>query len=105
VVFYLLGQLTRISIRGGSPRTLARLGPGWGGGHWFEDTILFSTNSGAGMGLHRVSAAGGEPEILAFPEKGKGVHYFQPEMLPGGRTVLFSINRGPGDVSAAVLSP
>ena len=104
VVFYLLGQLKRISIRGGSPRTLARLGPGWGGGNWFEDTILFSTGGGAGMGLHRVSAAGGEPEILAFPEKGKGVHYFQPEMLPGGRTVLFSINRGPGDVSAAVLS-
>jgi len=46
-----------------------------------------------GNGLYRVSAAGGEPEILATPDLGKGeTFYFSPRILPGGKTVLFSIS-------------
>ena len=45
-------------------------------------------------GLYRVSAAGGEPESLAIPDREKGeVEYRQPGVLPDGKTVLFTIGR------------
>jgi len=41
----------------------------------------------------RVSASGGEPEVLTTPEPGEGSHAW-PEFLPGGRAVLFAIWNG-----------
>ena len=41
--------------------------------------------------LNRIAAVGGEPEILAAPnpDKGEG-SYIHPEILPGGKAVLFN---------------
>jgi serine/threonine-protein kinase len=40
----------------------------------------------------RVSAAGGTPEIVTTPDVSKGEHTYRwPEILPGGKTVLFVI--------------
>ncbi|MDA2925536.1 hypothetical protein MYX65_12965 [Acidobacteria bacterium AH-259-L09] len=43
------------------------------------------------MGLYRVPAAGGEPKILANPNQEKGRLEY-PEILPGGKTVLLTLN-------------
>jgi Tol biopolymer transport system component len=44
-----------------------------------------------------VSASGGEPEVLATPDLEKGeTWYSQPQILPGGKAVLFSISYGRG---------
>ena len=49
---------------------------------------MFATN----VGLHRVSAQGGEPELLAAPDPQQGeLFYAWPELLPGDRVVLFTI--------------
>jgi len=40
----------------------------------------------------RVPAAGGTPEVLTTPDRGKGeANHFLPEVLPGGRTVVFTV--------------
>jgi serine/threonine-protein kinase len=62
-------------------------GASWGA----DDTIVFAHDDGGVKRLSRISAAGGEPEILTTPDGVEG-HYW-PEMLPGGRRVLFTIVR------------
>ena len=72
--------------------------PGFfGGGSWGpEDTIVFSAASGAGLGLYRISASGGEPKPLAIPDPENGeFRFLDPQILPGGETVLFQ-----GDVES-----
>ena len=88
--FFEGGELKKVSLTGGSPITLCEApGPGNEGSWGSDDTIVFS----GGTGINRVSAAGGEPEILATanPDKGEAF-YSDPHILPGGKTVLFSIS-------------
>jgi serine/threonine-protein kinase len=83
--------LKKVPVNGGSAITICNLtgnprGASWGTG----DVIIFSTNPGTG--LMRVPAEGGTPEVLTKPDPGKGeVEHLLPEMLPGGRTVLFTV--------------
>ena len=66
----------------GGPR-----GASWGP----DDTIVFATSDPA-KGLLRVSAGGGEAEVLTTPDAQKGeLDHYWPEVLPGGRAVLFTI--------------
>jgi serine/threonine-protein kinase len=99
VAFFVAGQLKTVSIMGGSPTTLCDIEGGWTGGSWFEDTIVFTT-SGDRVGLYRVSAAGGKPEILATPDPGADeTGYWGPQILAAGKAVLFGID-GPGPVDS-----
>ena len=91
--------LKKVSVNGGPPVAICTLvgAPGAAGGgprgaSWSpDDTIIFATND-ATTGLLRVSAGGGEPEILTKPDPGKGeADHFWPEVLPGGNAVLFTI--------------
>jgi serine/threonine-protein kinase len=100
VAFAAAGQLKKVSLMGGSPMTLCDLEGGWAGGSWFEDTIVFGDHGG----LSRVSAAGGEPDILATPDSGTSEVYLTPEILPGGKAVLFTTipYEGRAELSAIV---
>ena len=61
-----------------------------------DDTIIFATNNPA-TGLQRVSAAGGTPEVLTRPDHAQGeADHLWPELLPGGRAVLFTITSQTG---------
>ena len=100
VAFFAGGNLKRVSLTGGPPMTLCKALRDWGGS-WVEDTIVFADITG----LHSVSAAGGEPESLAVPDQGKGeFEYRFPEILPGGKAVLFTIWGGSTNFQTAVLS-
>ena len=84
--------LQRVSIRGGPPVPIADVdapprGASWGA----DDTIIYAT-ANAGTGLWQVASGGGEPEVLTTPdtERGERDHWW-PEILPGGRAVLFTI--------------
>ena len=90
-----VNSLKRVSVFGGPSVTICDLpldggfqgvGASWGA----DDTIIFgSTLVG---GLWRVSASGGEPEPLTTPNAELGeVSHNWPEILPGGRAVLFTI--------------
>ncbi len=104
-MFAAAGQLKRVSLTGGSVITLCDIEGFWTGGSWSEETIVFGTG-GPGGGLHRISAAGGEPELLATPDSERDETFYQrPKILPGGKAILFTIN-GPkiADYQIAILS-
>jgi serine/threonine-protein kinase len=88
------GALRKVSTHGGAPISIGQLTGGSRGASWTpDDSIVFAT-SDPSTGLLRVRAGGGEPEILTTPDRAKGEfdHYF-PSVLPGGRSVLFTIIR------------
>jgi serine/threonine-protein kinase len=87
------GELKKVSIAGGPPITLCRYGGTARGASWGpDDTIVFATND-PNTGLFSVPAVGGEPKVLTKPDAAHGEqdHLF-PSLLPGGRTVLFTIS-------------
>jgi serine/threonine protein kinase/Tol biopolymer transport system component len=91
VGFFADQQLRKIPVAGGTAVALAKtinpFGASWGP----DNTIVF----GQPEGVMRVSANGGTPELLVATEKGEQVH--GPQLLPGGRWVLFSLTREASD--------
>jgi serine/threonine-protein kinase len=81
------GYLKKVSILGGAPATLCQAEVSRGAS-WGEDgSIVFSS---ALSGLARVPAEGGTPQALTKPaNKGESTHRF-PQILPGGKAVLFT---------------
>ena len=89
--FFANSKLKKISVHGGEPVTVCDAGPGRGASWGPDDTILFSSLSSPG--LMRVSSAGGTPQPFTTPDASKNelVHRW-PEILPGGKAVLFLIS-------------
>ncbi len=86
--------MKKISLLGGRAVTLCGVDSALRGASWgADDRIVFALNDTAG--LRRVVAAGGEPELLTTPDpqQGEGRHHW-PEILPGGRAVLFTVSSG-----------
>ena len=85
--------LKKVSIHGGPPVVLSERMGGIAGASWgADDSIIFGTFNA--NGLFRVSAAGGEErEPLTNLEEGESGHRW-PEILPGGRTVVFTVAKG-----------
>ena len=92
-------KLKKIAVAGGPAQVLAdalnTIGPptqDWG----LDDNILFSSSGG----LMRIPAAGGTAQTLATPDPTKKeIFYLTPQLLPGGKQVLFGIalaNGAPG---------
>ena len=98
--------LKKVAVTGGPAVTLATLDTaGPSGATWGPDgTIIVATN-GVETGLQRVSAAGGPLTVLTRPDRAKGeADHFWPEMLPGGRAVLFTIVALTGGLDAAQVA-
>ena len=97
--------LRKVALTGGAPITLTSVDGIPRGATWApDDTIIFATNNPA-TGLQRVSAAGGMPEVLTRPDRAQGeADSFWPEILPGGRAVLFTITSQTGGLDAAQIA-
>ena len=97
--------LKKVAITGGPPLILTALDGGARGATWApEDTILFATNNPA-TGLQRVSTAGGEPTVVTRPNRDRGeADHLWPEILPGGRGVLFTMTAVSGGLDAAQIA-
>src|SRR5688572_12242585 len=81
------GEVRRVEISGGPPRTIAEAVQPLGGTWNADGVILFSADAGAG--LYKVPASGGARSLVAKPEK-EGVVFFKwPRFLPDGRRFLF----------------
>ena len=94
------GKLKKVSLSGGQPMTLCEA-PTLRGASWGTDgRILFSPVASAP--LLRVSDKGGEPKPLTTlnPEKGELTHRW-PDILPGGKTALFTVHGPSGDYERA----
>jgi len=105
VGFFADGKLKKVSVHGGDAVALCdapiNRGASWGA----DNTIVFSPS--LFTGLMRVSATGGTPETLAALDIAKGERSYRwPEILPGGKAVVFVVGR-PKDVgyfSQAVIA-
>ena len=90
--FWQSGQLKRVSLTGGAPVALCDadnpLGASWGP----DNTVLF----GQSAGIARVSGAGGTSEVLIAVVEG-GERARQPQALPGGEAVIFTLSAGTWD--------
>ncbi len=101
-----LSVLKKVAVTGGPAVTLATIDTaGSSGATWGpDDTIIVATNS-VDTGLQRVSAAGGPLTVLTRPDRAQGeADHFWPEMLPGGRAVLFTITSLTGGLDAAQVA-
>ena len=88
--YFIETGLMKVSVLGGAPIKISDAPPVNRGGTWGpDDTILFApTQSNV---LHRVSASGG-----GFGPVTKSTQaQIWPELLPGGKTVLFTRRQGP----------
>jgi Tol biopolymer transport system component len=91
--FFANGQLQRIELAGGPPRTLAPVSDPRGGTWNDKGLIVFAPSAGAG--LYQVSADGGNATPLTTLDAATHeVSHRFPTFLPDGRHVLF-VNRSP----------
>ena len=83
IAFFAAGALQKAAVVGGAPLRICRVSSlSWGGSWGTGNTIVFALH---GAGLFKVSASGGAPQPLA----GSGEAAW-PEILPDGKTVLFT---------------
>jgi len=93
VGFFAEGKLKRVSLSGGSPLTVCSAPANRGGSWGLDNTIIFAPS--LFKGLFRVLVAGGTPTPLTSLDRKKGEFgHRYPEILPGGKAVLFTIMTG-----------
>jgi len=88
IAFFAEGKLKKVAVDGGATVTLCEARDDRGG-TWAEDGTIVFTPFQMGVGLSRVSSAGGTPEILTSPDQ-EGVTHRWPQALPGGKGVLYT---------------
>jgi serine/threonine-protein kinase len=91
--FATLEDLRRVPVGGGPSIRVCRLsGVVFGGATWGPNDSIIFAQAQTGGGLFRVSAAGGEPERVAAPDRTKKeMNYFRPSILPGGRAIVYTV--------------
>jgi len=83
-------ELMKVSVSGGAAVPIAVAGTNGRGASWAPDgNIVFA---GSAAGLLRVSANGGEVEVVrSHDRERREKHSRFPQVLPGGRAVLFTL--------------
>jgi serine/threonine-protein kinase len=101
VGFFAEGKMKKVSISGGAPTVIA-IAAAVRGGSWGPDGTIVFAHSITG-GLFRVSANGGTVKPLTvLDRKNKEFSHRWPEILPGGKAVLFTIWTGGSFDSARI---
>jgi serine/threonine protein kinase/Tol biopolymer transport system component len=103
VAFYADRRLKKVLRTGGTPQTITEpTGLGNITMSWdTQDVILFTPATGSG--IWRVPAAGGTPSMLTTLMGNESSHVW-PQLLPDGKTVLFSAVVASGDPQVFVQS-
>jgi Tol biopolymer transport system component len=97
VAFFKGAQLQKISVDGGAVDTLCLASVGRGGS-WGEDGNIIAA-LGSGGALSRIPSAGGPPTPVTDLQRGEFQHIW-PQILPGGKAVLFTVWTTSGTASA-----
>ena len=96
VGFWRNAQIETIPITGGSPSRVGQTPRPWGLTWGEDDRILFA----APDGIYSVAASGGSPERIIEPSAGEALD--SPQLLPNGRSVLFTVG-APGSWASAQI--
>ena len=96
-------KLRKVPIKGGSAVDIAPVQQG--DGDWGEDVIVFSNATDRPTdGIRRISASGGPISVVTALDKAAGhTHHLAPQILPGGRFVLFTIRSEGAKFQLAVV--
>jgi serine/threonine-protein kinase len=105
--FFSDGKMRKVSLHGGPASVLCDAPTPHGASWAVDDTITYAPNFGSG--LLRIPAEGGTPQTLTTPNaKEQEISHRWPQVLPGGKYVLFTIQAGGAasydDAWIAVLS-
>ena len=82
-------KLMKVSVGGGAPVVISEQADVRGASWSLDGRVVFTID--AQSGLSRVSANGGSPEALTSPDGVREDSHRFPEVLPGGKAILFSI--------------
>jgi serine/threonine-protein kinase len=85
--------LKRVAVAGGPAITIVSGYMVPRGASWGDDGRIVFGSYDTATGLLRVPASGGEPEVLTTPDEKDGRDHWYPSVLPGGRSVLLTLNR------------
>jgi hypothetical protein len=97
--------LKKVAVTGGPATTLATLDTVSRGATWGPDDTIIVATTNATTGLQRVAAVGGPVTVLTRPDRAPGeADHLWPELLPGGRAVLFTITAVTGGLDAAQVA-
>src|SRR5262249_927953 len=77
--------LRKVLVDGGTPVDICETNPPTGATWSDENTILYAAGA---TGIFRVSPDGGQPELIV---RNPGGTTHGPQLLPGGRSVLFTL--------------
>jgi hypothetical protein len=100
VGFTVRDKLMKISVEGGAAVPVGDV-YNFGNASWGEDgKIIASEVFGKGLVVH-AAAGGAVPQAL--PGLGTAHAAFAPQVLPGGRGILFSLAQATGDVNAVTI--
>ena len=103
VGFFARSQLLKVPVGGGRPTVIAEIESFGGGASWGDDgRIVVGTQQESG--LFRVAATGGPLEPLTVPTtEDAGNDHRWPQVLPGGRGVIFTVGTGPEETARIVV--
>jgi serine/threonine-protein kinase len=90
IAFFTAGKLKKISVEGGAAVVLCDAQYG-GGGSWGEDGNIIASLNNINGALSRINSAGGTPPT-PVTELARGESQRWPQILPGGKAVLFTSN-------------
>jgi len=96
LVFWADATLKRIAVSGGTPATICVANAAPDDIAWSGDAIVFSQ---PGIGILRVSANGGKPEVLVGLKTTERL--LRPQFLPDGRSVLLTVTTATGSNPSA----
>jgi Tol biopolymer transport system component len=91
--------LMKVPLAGGRPVRIGSMPVAPRGASWgLDGTIIVGANA---SGLMRVPASGGDAVPLAAPDDGR--QYWYPQILPGGRAVLFTASETVADAADVLV--
>ena len=79
------GELRKMLLSGNQPTKIADVPDNFFGVTWSKDNVIVIGTSTEG--LYKVSALGGQPEVLTTPEDNRS--HRLPEFFPDGKSILF----------------
>src|SRR5215469_1339859 len=95
----------KVPLTGGPPVFVSRLDGPSRGATWIDDGTIIAASGAPATGLLRLSPAGGDPVVLTRPNRKRGESdHLWPQVLPGGRHVLFTITALTGGIDAAQVA-
>ncbi|MBK5294618.1 MAG: PD40 domain-containing protein [Acidobacteriia bacterium] len=100
IAFFADGKLKKVQVEGGAAMTLCEAG-GVLGGDWGEDGNIIAA-LGTRSVLSLIPSAGGAPKPVTTFTKGEVTHRW-PQILPGGKAVLFISHTTGGNYDEAAI--